>query len=347
MSKPLSYNELTKSWGDWLKSSPVHYLRINKIVKGRKGSWLRNGRSSTFYAKDIFEKYDSVGKWLDKLILKEGLNEILVVFKKRDGRPAKGDLHLNFSERRKTLSSNGPAKTKSEEMTQATTKKEVNGHTQKNGVASEAMAPPPVPPQTQPKVYAPPPPPQYPMQYPPQQHNGLAGATMANMGGLGQAALAAGMGLPELIEVKKKADRADEYKEQLTKAKEENHALTLENRTLRTEKDTADKSRELAVLEATLGKQTFWDKIPMEKLAGMAEPIMQMMAAKNGGEIPQGLASPSNLSEAKQSFVELIGDPMFTDDIIKMAETVVYLMAVNPQFLAQLNQLTQQYGSNG
>lgn len=340
MADQTKFEDVVNSWEAFLKGSRVRYIRIQNMENGRFVMDRTKGAlPSMFFMEDILKTHKGIGPWFDDILIKHNLKEVKMLFRKKSGsngtanEPRFTDTIYKTSGRLEYLKSNNhsPMQTATEVPVKT--------------IAAKS----PVPDMTtmNPSQHHYPPSP--PVNYPVQSQNGLGAATMNALGGLGQAALAAGMGLPELIEVKKKADRADEYKDKLRKLEEEHHSLTIRNRELESKVSIAEQSQDIAVKLAKLENKGFMDSAAVQKIIESLPSVIGMMANNNGqqpGGQPIGLSAGSQLSEAKAKIMGYIEDDMCTDAMATILERCLYLLATSPIYTKELNELnSKEYGS--
>jgi len=338
----LTYDGIVRSWEAFLKESPKNYIRIENKDKGAFYMDTSKKNPSMFTLSDIESDNGSVGKWLDYIIKGENLKNAKVVFRKKSGgngsvsHPKFNDTDYDFTSRLTALMNNVVSMENNTAVTENT-----------QSVPSNQFGTAPTPPQV-PNIA-----PTLPAEqayHPQTQYPGLGAATMQHMGGLGQAALAAGMGLPELIEVKKKADRADEYKDQLMTLKDENHALVIKNRDLESKVSNAEQQKEIAVKLAQLENKSFLNSEAGQQILASLPAIAQSMMA-GAGQQPQqqqaALGMPAGMSAEKQRFIGYIMDDMCTREMVQILEaTLTRLATLPPQYKTDLQQLNlKEYGT--
>lgn len=355
MAEKSAYEEILRDWESFLKLSKHNHIRIQNMDTRNflRKPELGAGRSA-FHWKDI-AGYGSVVLWFDEMISTHALKNIKVCFRKKSGGSGttaianRPDREFDVSNRANWLKSQ--RKISMESTTEASQKtmaldlpKQAPTHIPQqglNGGQPGVPTPPPAP-------FSPFASPQYQQQAPP---GGLNGAIMYGMGGAAAAAHAAGMGVHEYTELKKNADRASEYKEELLKLKEELSGLKVKNNELESKVMIADQAKDLAVQTALLSKKGWADSEAVQKLLETAPAMLQMMASKGQSALPQqgGLASPG-LSQEKQELIGYIQyDDVKPNMVNALQQTLMHLLgtAGYEDRLQQLNAIPNGQHSNG
>lgn len=355
MTNQQTFDQIIQSWESYLKGSSARYIRIKDLKKGVFIADKDKEFPSMFFLKDILKNYDGVATWFDDMLVANDLEVIHVLFRKRvGGNGTKSeqnfkDTQYNVSKRLATLKSNNH--TPMNTTTPAPVKDMIDSST------------PPVtqhgiPPNPAPSPFAPTQPTQN--SYYPPSPSGLGAAAMHGMGNLGAAAMASGLGFPELLELKKKADKVDELKDLLAETKEdlksqisklrvENETLVIKNRDLDSKVTSAEKEKDIAVKMAQLEKKGFMDGEGVQKMLEMAPALLQAMSQKGGQAQPVGLAAPSNMSPSKKQFIEYLGDTGVTEEMMPILEHTLVKLVTVPAFVNDLIMLNnKEYGtSNG
>ena len=162
---------------------------------------------------------------------------------------------------------------------------------------------------------------------------GLAAGAMHSVGQLGSAALAAGLGFRELTDLQIKANRSDEFKDELHKLKEENHRLILKNRELESEVKSAEKSKELALMTEKVNKQSFWNSESGKALLEAAPEILSGLTQK-----AQGLGA-ADISETKKRVIEFISTDNCPENHIQMVEALLVRAQNDPMVMHRIDQV--------
>jgi hypothetical protein len=342
MSQQVGYESVLNGWEAWIKKSPRNFIRI---LDTETNTNMNNGsvgsRKTYFHWKHIKERYGSMVKFMDYLIQEHGLKKPKIFFRRVSGGngsvndPSMEDKIVDFSARLQLIKDRTkiPMETQTEASQKTPVQDPING----------SPAPPNygMPSQPAPAPFAPFAPPQYQQQPPP---GGLGGAAMFGMGGAAAAAQAAGLGMYEFTELKKNAERAAEYKEDLAEKKKRISELEIENLDLKTKVNNAEQAKELAVMAERLEKRGIMDSEGIQKLFDMAPAVLQAIAAKNGAPTQApGLNAPSNLSPVKQELVGYItGFQEVTDHVTQLLQQVLMLLLSNPASENNLVQLINQ-----
>ena len=337
MSKTSSFAMIVDLWESFLTGSSQRFIRLKNLETGQ---WIYRGadpnKTSIFSLADIKRTHGNIAEWLDDIILTENLGMFQVHLKKKRGTGTEPGAIVNeydASYRIKMLKGEvSPTKMETSQAPPKTTVRDrsgfgpetTEGSDGRNGHAAPFIMPSPAP------AFSPP--------------HGMGAATMVGMGGAAATAQAAGMGMPEFIELKKNADRAEEFKQRVTKLEEENHTLVLRNRTLESEAASHEKEKNLAVLTEAANKKGFWDSPAAQKIMETAPAILEMMATRANGAQPTGLGSPSDLSAAKQELVGYLADTSITDEMAYDLALTMYHLATNEGFHLALKTLNQKYG---
>jgi regulator of replication initiation timing len=133
-------------------------------------------------------------------------------------------------------------------------------------------------------------------------------------GALGQNSF--GLGLPQIMEMGRKADRLADREEQLAELKSdhkdlkhENKLLDLENRELKTKLSTSEAQKDIAIQMVKLENKSFFESAAFEKMMENAPQLLSgFVAMKTGGVATGALGAGANMSETKNSLVEYIVD---------------------------------------
>ncbi|EAR15435.1 hypothetical protein [Robiginitalea biformata] len=329
-----AFNEEIKRWESFLSKNSKRYLRIENAdtLEFVKGGGAEN--PSWFFLDDVLRSHASVAEWVDSVIQDNDISRATVYFRQKsaqgEGRvPGYSDETFDVSARLAMLSMKGaktpvlehhrgPASGGYQGAVQHPTSQNHNTMNQNHHSNGNA----------------------YPVPY------GMGAAIMQSGGGLMSAAAAAGLGLPEFIDLKKKADRADEYKEERDKLRIENEKLIIDNRQLTSDKETAEKEKTLALLESKLERQSFFESPGFQKLVETAGPALAAVLSKAGGQNSAGgVGAPGDgtASEAKRSLITYILDPAVDDQLARTLEYIIALASSNNEFITEINQVIQKH----
>ena len=329
MADQTKFEDVLKSWETFLRGTKSRYIRIQNMDDGQYVMDRTKISSPTmFFMVDILKTHQGIGPWFDDILIKYDLRNIKMYFRKTSGGsgtvndPKFADTIYKTSSRLEHL-------------------KNIDHKPMETSTAAPVKT---IPDNTPEQQQTPSPTNDFAPALANFPQNGLGAATMTHMGGLGQAALAAGMGLPELIEVKKKADRSDEYLERLRKVEEELHSSTIRNRELESKVSIAEQSKEIAVQLAKLENKGFMDSEAAQKIIESIPNMIAMMANNGGvpGAQPVGLSAGAPLSEAKSALIGYVEDDMCTDEMANMLTRSIYLLASSPAYIKELNELNSK-----
>lgn len=166
-------------------------------------------------------------------------------------------------------------------------------------------------------------------------------------GGLGQSF---GLGLPQIMEMNRKADRLEDKLEQLSELKEEfkelkqeNRLLEIENRELKTQKSTAEAQKDMAVMLVKAENKSFFDSPAFEKMMDKAPELLSGIVAMKTGGVPTG-ALGAGLTETQSSFIEYVTENL-TDNQLNFLGAVAGNIN-NEMFMGELQQLIARYATN-
>ncbi|WP_291866653.1 hypothetical protein [Maribacter sp.] len=331
---PKSFDDVVQSWESFLRGDSKRVLRIQNLDTN---VWVvQKGKSkpSLFSLKDMTTTHSTIAKWVDAMIVEFGLKNIKVLFRKLSGgngtatEPNYVDTTYNVTSRYELLTKHQNA--------QVVVQPEV--------VKTITPMDNQIPLHTAPIVsHAPM---QQQQNFAPQQDFGLGAAAMRSVGGAANSALAAGMGLAEFIELKKNAERAEEYRTKARRLEDEVHSLTTRNRELESSAFLAKQELDLAIRSEQLNKKTWLDGDGAQKILELAPAFMQGMQSQQ----PQaGLAAPSNASPEKQKIIGYLEDEAITENMLPLIEQTIFLLAATPEYAQKLNQLniTEYATANG
>lgn len=304
-------SEVFKKWNSFLNAHPNHFIRIqntdnNLFVR------LKKQKSPTSIFLDDIKQYSDIEEWFNGVMLRDNLKNIMVTYRKKDGTaslPATGHQTEYFALDKRLQ------KLREQEMSQNT------------------QTPPQQPIQQPPQPYAMPP-------TPANGAQGLGASVMYGMGGPAAAAHAAGMGLSDFVDLKKKAERYEELKEVVDKLKDDNHSLTLRNRELESDKKTAEKEKELALMLERSNKQSFLNSEAGQEILKILPQIAASMASGTNGQQPQasGMGIPG-LSEIKERVVKYMCGESVTDQTVHVLEKLLVIQMSSPE---KFNEIKQQ-----
>jgi hypothetical protein len=336
MPEKSTYEDVLNRWQNFLSQNPKRYIRIKNADTFQylnKGS-IGKGQSMFFW-NDIAKSHGSAVKWLDSLILKHGLKNIEVLFRRQSGGngnvkdAAMTDATYNLTNRLASLKEE-----KTFPMMETATEAPSQTMNQGNGLNGSQPGLPAQNPGF--SAFAPP---QYQQAQPPQTQGGLGAAAMYGMGGAASSAAAAGMGISEFTELRKNAERSQEYKEELQKQKEENSVLRSKNNELESKVSIAEQSKEMAVLAEKLNKKGWADSEAMNKLMDTAPGLIQAFLSKGQSGQVAALGAPNNLSAEKQNLIDYVMDDQVQPQMVMLLEQSLMLLISKPEYSQKLQQL--------
>ena len=308
------------AWESFLREHPGNHMRIRNEGTSR---WLELGAGNkpTFFNwRDVSNAANSLREFMDRHITAHQLEDIYVMFRKANGASWKTvasakDILINVGHRL---------------------------HELKDERSNKDAAPPSVPQAAHPA---------HPIAQPPKHHspNEFERNTMYQMGGLGAAGMAAGMGYRELVTMEKKAEMSDHYKGEMERYKKENDLLVIDNRDLQSKVVNAEKEKEIAVKETKLAAKSWSDPENVNALFQNMGPVIQAVLAK--GQVntsPQlGMGSAEGLSEIKQNFIGYLTDLEFSDQHVELLESALVLLVQKEGFAEEFRTWLQQKLANG
>ena len=336
MSAENSYIAYMNNWEGFLKAHPNNFLRFQKIINGNAINdhlkFKPSGPGNTYLKwKDVQASgKNTLAEYFDAYLKANDVPELLVTFLRTSGNASRFDksqkqyLRINFSNRKNALLKPAEATPIIQEP------KATETVIEQPTVAAPPIAAPTI---------------QTPMAY---QHNDFEKAALMSRGGLGAAAIAAGMGTRDLLDVEKKAEMSDFYKEQYEHYKKKWDELDIQNRSLQAKLETAEKQKEIAVKETQLASKSWSDPENIASLFQNAGPVVQAIIANKQGAAPAqtGMGSAQGLSEDKQRFIEYMSDPSFTDEKSVLLESALVAMTQVAGFEEQIKALIQKSLSN-
>lgn len=164
-----------------------------------------------------------------------------------------------------------------------------------------------------------------------------------------------GLGLPQIMDMQRKADQLEEKKEQVFELKEENRqlrqkydTLEIDHRKALTDLSVAKSKEEMAVAMVRLENKSFADSPAFQNLMEQAPQIFSaIMAAKSGATLPvapaAGLGRP-NVSDTHAEFFDYAADNLNENQINYLGSICGFMN--NPEFQNDLKLLIQRYASN-
>ncbi len=315
-----SIKEAIASWEAYLKKNPNNFLKIKDVEKNAilTGHNLKN--KAFFQWADILEKYEDLSSWFNDLMIKKNLSVIVVEFKRLNGTSSRYDA---FMETRKY-----DVSLVLQELKNRSTAKVLSTTTNIQPMESKPAQP------FTPTV----------LPAPTHNTNGYEAAVMQNMGGLGGAGMAAGMGFRELVTLEKKAEQSDFYKDRVAKLEKENAIFIIDNRELQAKVSIAEKEKNIAIKEAKQEAKNWSDPENVKALIDSVGPIMATVMETRSPAVTSelGMGAVSNLSEIKQNFIKYMNEDDCTDAQMKVLEDLLVLMITNDGYEEQLRTLVSK-----
>lgn len=183
------------------------------------------------------------------------------------------------------------------------------------------------------------------------------------MGGLGAAANAAGLGFADLVELKKTEGLykvlVEQYDDLKSRHKKDDAEWTIKRLSLESEiadlkrkLDTAKDRQELAIAKKDLEQKPavnpeIWDKLAgaLPEIAGMVVEAKTGVKSKKAEDVALGGAA--NLSDTKKQLIEYVSSNEVDDKVANFMINIVYELSTNQDFSNDLQQLinTHQNGT--
>jgi hypothetical protein len=135
-------------------------------------------------------------------------------------------------------------------------------------------------------------------------------------------------------------ERYDDLKTQCKDLQSSERRLKEENSSLKIEVNTAEKLKELAIMQANLNQKSFMDSEAMKTIATNLAPALPQMISGNVPQVGMGTAS---LSNEKQQFIEFITSEAVSDADVNTVYKIYKNIVKNTDFAAALQELFTQH----
>ncbi|AXG68213.1 hypothetical protein KORDIASMS9_00405 [Kordia sp. SMS9] len=136
-------------------------------------------------------------------------------------------------------------------------------------------------------------------------------------------------------------ERYDDLKSQCKDLQSTERQLKEENNSLKLEVNTAEKHKELAILQADLNRKSFMDSDAMKTIAANLAPALPQIISGQPAQI--GMGTASNLSSEKKQFIDFITSDRVTDADVGNVYKIYKHMVKNQDFAAAVQQLIIQF----
>jgi hypothetical protein len=136
-------------------------------------------------------------------------------------------------------------------------------------------------------------------------------------------------------------ERHEELKNSYKNIQSSERMLKEENNSLKLEVNTAEKHKELAILQADLNRKSFMDSEAMKTIAANLAPALPQIM---GAQPPQvGMGTAPNLSSEKKQFIEFIASERVSDTDVGVIYKIYKNMVKNKEFALAMQQLFTQF----
>ncbi|MBC8753970.1 hypothetical protein H2O64_04760 [Kordia sp. YSTF-M3] len=137
-------------------------------------------------------------------------------------------------------------------------------------------------------------------------------------------------------------ERYQELKNDYQDIRSSERQLKEENNSLKLEVNTAEKHKELAILQANLNQKSFMDSDAMKSLAENLAPVLPQMISGQQAQIGMGNAH-QNVSSNKKQFIDFIASTNVQDADVDFIYTLYKHTLKNKDFAASLQGLLTQF----
>lgn len=136
-------------------------------------------------------------------------------------------------------------------------------------------------------------------------------------------------------------ERYDDLKSQCKDLQSIERQLKEQNSSLKLEVNTAEKHKELAILQADLNRKSFMDSETMKTLAANLAPALPQIIS---GQPPQvGMGTHASLSSEKKQFIDFIASDKVSDIDVGTVYKIYKNIAKNKDFAIALQELFTQF----
>ncbi len=137
-------------------------------------------------------------------------------------------------------------------------------------------------------------------------------------------------------------ERYDDLKSEYKDIKSTVRQLKEENNSLKLEVNTAEKHKELAIIQAQLSQKTFMDSAAMKSLAENLAPVLPQMISGQPAQIGMG-ATTANLSKDKKQFIDFIVSDKVADQDVNFVYKLYKNIVKNTAFAEGIQGLLTQF----
>jgi len=136
-------------------------------------------------------------------------------------------------------------------------------------------------------------------------------------------------------------ERYDELKTQCRDLQSVKRRLEEENNSLKLEVNTAEKHKELAILQADLNRKSFMDSEAMKTIAANLAPALPQIISGQPAQVGMGVAA--NVSNEKKQFIEFISSDRVADADVGYVYKIYKNIATNERFATAIQELFTQF----
>ena len=137
-------------------------------------------------------------------------------------------------------------------------------------------------------------------------------------------------------------ERHDDLKIDYKDLKSVERRLKEENSALKIEVNTAEKHKELAILQAQLGQKTFMDSEAMKSLANNIAPVLPQLIGGGQAQIGMGSAT-ANLSNEKRQFMDFIASDRVQESDVNFIYKLYKHILKDEAFSMEVQKLLTQF----
>ena len=175
-----------------------------------------------------------------------------------------------------------------------------------------------------------------------------------DMGMLNAGSQQIGLGVAQLMEFNRKADKLeyvtkenDKLEKQVAELTHKNNLQEVDLRDLKVKLAIADSQKEMAVLAIKSDNKTFFDSPAFEKIMEkLPDTVEKIIAAKSGNvQESAGALGMPGLSDAKKKFFDYVAEFPSDTEVAYLASICHFID--NPDFMKELQQIVIKYNNNG
>src|SRR5690606_3943025 len=108
---------------------------------------------------------------------------------------------------------------------------------------------------------------------------------------------------------------------------------------------TSEREKQLAIRETELNQKSFTDSVGFEKIMEAVPSALGMFAQMKQGQVPSGLGTADNVSEAKKGLVSFISSDKVNDKDADFFATVIFQMSNNPEFNQGITNFVNEFNN--